>query len=77
MGKSRKDRTWWLLIWHTIVWAIWNSWSDVLFSEGTFSAECLVDRVKLLSWKWFLGKNHGTTCSFYEWGIHPTFCWNR
>jgi hypothetical protein len=25
MGKSRKDRTWWLLIWHTIVWAIWNS----------------------------------------------------
>ncbi|MCI04242.1 hypothetical protein A2U01_0025287 [Trifolium medium] len=26
-----------------------------VFLEGTFSAECLIDRVKLLSWKWFLG----------------------
>jgi hypothetical protein len=25
MGQSTKDRTEWLLIWHTIVWAIWNS----------------------------------------------------
>ncbi|MCH91902.1 hypothetical protein A2U01_0012833, partial [Trifolium medium] len=26
-----------------------------VFLEGTFYVECLVDRVKLLSWKWFLG----------------------
>jgi hypothetical protein len=77
MGKSRKNRTAWLLIWHTIVWTIWNSRNDVLFLEWTFSVECLVDTMKLLSWKWFLGKNPGTPYSFYEWGIHPTFCCNR
>ncbi|GAU30794.1 hypothetical protein TSUD_355200 [Trifolium subterraneum] len=44
---------------------------------GIFSVECLVDKVKLLSWKWFLGKNSGSPCSFYEWGIHHTLCWNR
>ncbi|MCH93643.1 pentatricopeptide repeat-containing protein [Trifolium medium] len=54
MSFSRKNRLGWLLIWQAIAWTIWNSRNDVLFSEGTFSAECLVDRVKLLSWKWFL-----------------------
>jgi hypothetical protein len=53
------------------VWTIWNSRNDVCFSERTFSAECLVDRVKLLSWKWFLGKNPDISCSFYEWGMQP------
>ncbi|GAU15735.1 hypothetical protein TSUD_235480 [Trifolium subterraneum] len=77
MGTGRKDRVGWLLIWHTIVWTIWKSRNDVVFSEGTFIFECLVDRVKLLSWKWFLGKNPDSPCSFYEWGIHPTLCWNR
>jgi hypothetical protein len=77
MGKSKKDRTGWLLIWYIIVCTIWNFQNDVLFSEGTFFVECLVDRVKLLSWKWILVKNSGTQCSFYEWGIHPTFYWNR
>ncbi|MCH92877.1 hypothetical protein A2U01_0013823 [Trifolium medium] len=38
--------------------------NDVFFSEETFSVECLVDRVKLLSWKWFLGKNHGSSVPF-------------
>jgi hypothetical protein len=74
MGRGRKDRMGWLLIWKTIVW---KSRNDIIFSEWTFFVECLVDRVKLLSWKWFLGKNSGSHCFFYEWGIHPTLCWNR
>jgi hypothetical protein len=67
MGRGRKDILGWLLIWQTIVWTIWKSRNDVFFSEGTFSVECLVDRVKLLSWKWFLGKNLDAPCSSYEW----------
>jgi hypothetical protein len=35
------------------------------FREGAFSVECLVDRVKLLSCKRFLGKNSDLTYSFY------------
>jgi hypothetical protein len=49
ISLGKKNRLGWLLIWQTIVWTIWNSRNNVLFSEGTFSAECLVDRVKLLS----------------------------
>jgi hypothetical protein len=40
------------------IWKFWNDWNNVFFfSEGIFSVECLVDMVKLLSWKWFLSKN--------------------
>ncbi|GAU37692.1 hypothetical protein TSUD_164950 [Trifolium subterraneum] len=55
MSMGRKDKFGWLLIWQTIVWTIWKSRNDIFFSEGTFSVECLVDRVKLLSWKWEIG----------------------
>jgi hypothetical protein len=40
-----KDRFGWLLIWLSIVWTIWKFQNDVLFSEGTFYVECLVDKV--------------------------------
>jgi hypothetical protein len=49
MNMGRKYRIGWLLIQQTIVWTIWKSRKDDVFSEGTFSVDCLVDRVKLLS----------------------------
>jgi hypothetical protein len=57
LDRGREDRLGWFLIWQIITWTIWKFRNDVFFSEGTFSVECLIDRVKLLSWKWFLGKN--------------------
>jgi hypothetical protein len=53
------------------VWLIrWN------FYLGPF-VKCMVDKVKLLFWKWFLGKTPGSPCFFNEWGIHHTLCWNQ
>jgi hypothetical protein len=37
---------------------------DVFFSEETFYVESLVEKVKLLFWKWFLGKNPGSPVPF-------------
>ncbi|GAU20711.1 hypothetical protein TSUD_231250 [Trifolium subterraneum] len=65
-GVGRKIRLEWLLIWHATVWTIWNSQNDVIFARGTVSVESLVDKVKLSSWKWYLAKNPGSPCSFYE-----------
>jgi hypothetical protein len=76
MGMSRENNLRWMLIWQTIVWTIWNFRNNVFFPKGTFSSECLINRVKLSSWKWFLGKNSDYLYSFYEWGMHPIFCWN-
>ncbi|GAU18147.1 hypothetical protein TSUD_248480 [Trifolium subterraneum] len=76
-GLGRKNRLGWLLIWHATVWAIWNSRNDVTFARGTVSVESLVNKVKLSSWKWYLAKNPGNPCSFYEWEVHLILCWSR
>ncbi|GAU24945.1 hypothetical protein TSUD_311800 [Trifolium subterraneum] len=72
-----KNMLGWLLIWHATVWAIWNSLNGVIFARGTVSVESLVDKVKLSSWKWYMAKNPGNICSFYEWGVQPILCWSR
>ncbi|GAU20655.1 hypothetical protein TSUD_230690 [Trifolium subterraneum] len=77
LGLGRKNRLRWLLIWHATVWTIWNSRNDIIFARGTVSVESLVDKVKLSSWKWYLAKNPGNPCSFYEWEVHPILCWSR
>ncbi|PNX58383.1 hypothetical protein L195_g059164, partial [Trifolium pratense] len=40
-----------------LVWSIWTSRNDIIFAGGSSTIDNLVDRVKLSSWKWFLGKN--------------------
>jgi hypothetical protein len=74
LSLSRKNRLGWMLIWKTIVWTTWNLRNGVHFSEGTFFVECLIDSTFIL--EMVLDKNLGTSCSFYEWGTQPNFCWN-
>jgi hypothetical protein len=44
-------------VWHAVVWTIWTSQNDIIFAGGSSSMDFLVDKVKLFSWKWFIGKN--------------------
>ncbi|GAU20222.1 hypothetical protein TSUD_352860 [Trifolium subterraneum] len=48
-----------ILLWLGIQWVSHrgNLGCFEVFLEGTFSAECLIEKVKLLSWKWFLGSS--------------------
>ncbi|GAU22757.1 hypothetical protein TSUD_129690 [Trifolium subterraneum] len=71
------ELTGWMLIWHAVIWSIWNSRNDLIFTGESTSVEYLVDKVKLFSWKWYLVKNHVSPCSLYEWEGQPTLCWNR
>ncbi|GAU42213.1 hypothetical protein TSUD_375620 [Trifolium subterraneum] len=78
ISMNRKFRLGWMLVWHAAVWAIWNSRNDIIFARGTVSiVDTLVEKVKLSSWKWFLAKNPGNPCSFYEWEVQPVLCWSR
>ncbi|GAU42324.1 hypothetical protein TSUD_25500 [Trifolium subterraneum] len=74
IGVGRRAYLGWLLIWHVVIWLIWNSRNDLIFARGTSSVDFLVERVKLFSWKWFMAKNPGILCSFYEWGVQPILC---
>jgi len=51
--------------------------NDLIFSGGTLREELVVDRVKLLAWKWFLAKYPASSCTFHEWEMQPVLCWQR
>jgi hypothetical protein len=69
----------WLLIWHAVIWSSWNSQNrnDLIFVGGSSFVEYLVNRVKPLSWKWYLVKNPANSCFLYEWEVQPFLGWNR
>ncbi|GAU39045.1 hypothetical protein TSUD_60010 [Trifolium subterraneum] len=74
LGVGRQVRLGLILVWHAVVWTIWNSRNDIIFAGGSSTIDILVDKVKLYSWKWFLGKNPDSPCSLYEWEVQPRLC---
>jgi hypothetical protein len=58
------------LIWHAMVWMIWSSRNNVIFSNGGISPEEVVDAIKLISWRWGLSRHKIPICLYYEW------CWD-
>jgi hypothetical protein len=66
-----------MLVWHAVVWSIWSSRNDIVVAGGPSAVGMQVDKVKLSSWKWFLGKNPSSPYSFYEWEVQPYLCWIR
>jgi len=77
LGRRKRVRLGLLLVWHAVIWTIWTSRNDLAFAGGTLREESVVDRVKLLAWKWFLAKCLASSCSYHEWEVQPVLCWYR
>jgi hypothetical protein len=69
LGRGKKVRLGLLLVWHAVIWTIWMSRNDLIFSGGTLREEPVVDRVKLLAWKWFLAKCPAISCTYHQWEV--------
>jgi len=74
LGGGRRVRLGLLLVWHAVIWTIWVSRNDLIFAGGLLREEPVVDRVKLLAWKWFRAKCPASSCSLYEWEVQPVLC---
>jgi hypothetical protein len=49
---SKKIRSGYYLIWHATIWTIWCSRNKVIFSNGVIDLEEVIDKIKLLAWRW-------------------------
>jgi hypothetical protein len=38
------------------MWVVWNVRNDCIFNNGVANIDDMVDRIKMLSWKWFIGR---------------------
>jgi hypothetical protein len=66
-AKNKKERAGLCLIWNAYVWVIWCGRNDCIFNSGAVSIEDVTDQIKMLSWKWFIGRRAKGPCLFYEW----------
>jgi hypothetical protein len=38
------------------MWVIWSTRNDVIFNNGVVYRDEVTDQIKMLSWKWYIGR---------------------
>jgi hypothetical protein len=73
-ARNKKERGGLVLVWNSFVWIIWQARNNCIFNNGTVFLDDLVEQIKLMSWKWFIGKVAKGPCLLYEWKWSPLDC---
>jgi hypothetical protein len=66
-AKNKKERGGLCLIWAAYVWVIWSIRNDIIFNNGVLFLDDVVEQVKLVSWKWYVGRVAKGPFLLYEW----------
>jgi hypothetical protein len=73
-ARNAKIRKGFVLIWHTTLWSLWKARNTSIFADGSFIPLEIVEKIKVLSWKWSLIRLKLTPCIVYEWIWDPGDC---
>lgn len=71
---NKKIRKGLRLIWQVAIWVIWKARNGVIFNNELARWDEMVEEVKVLSWRWVLGRFNNPACMFYEWSWCPREC---
>jgi hypothetical protein len=63
--------------WNASMWVFWNVRNDCIFNNGVPTSDDMVDRITMLSWKWFVGRVAKGPFLLYEWKWSPLDCMTR
>jgi hypothetical protein len=66
-----------VMIWTAVIWIIWRHRNRIIFENGVVDGASMVEDVKLVSWKWWIGKGSSPLCLLYEWQAEPVLCLNQ
>jgi len=74
-NKNVKKGLW--LIWHATIWVLWKVRNEKIFKDTSFEVDEIVEKIKVLSWRWVLSRTITPACLFYEWCWNPQLCLAR
>lgn len=57
ISGNKKHREIWITIWLAVIWIIWSTRNDVIFSGKVMEVSELVELIKLKTWLWFNAKD--------------------
>jgi hypothetical protein len=74
MGVSKRRKKGLMLLWQVVLWSIWRARNDKLFNNKEASVNEVVESIKNIPWKWYLGRIANHPCLLYEWLKEPWYC---
>jgi hypothetical protein len=63
-----------VMVWAAVFWVIWYHRNQIVFENGRLDAALVIDRIKTVSWKWWMSRSKGKPCLLYEWLSEPMIC---
>lgn len=75
--KRKKVRKGLRMIWKVAIWVIWKVRNERIFNNVIVTWEEIVEEVKVMSWRWIIGRTSTPSCMFYEWSWSPRDCLMR
>jgi hypothetical protein len=77
VAPTKRVRKVFRLIWHSVIWTIWNARNNRIFNNVRKEPLEVVEDIKVLSWRWSADRLKITPCLFYEWSWDPGACFKR
>jgi hypothetical protein len=66
-AKNIKLRRGFRLVWHTVIWSIWNARNSLIFNNVKKDPLEIAEEIKVLSWKWSSERLKTPPYLYYEW----------
>jgi hypothetical protein len=74
MGVSKRRKKGLMLLWQLVLWSIWRARNDKLFNNKAASVIEVVESIKNIALKWYIGRIANRPCLLYEWLMEPWYC---
>jgi hypothetical protein len=65
------------VIWLSTIWSLWKARNDKVFNDVNIEVEAIVEEVKVMAWKWVMGRMHIPVSLYFEWIWNPHWCLRR
>jgi hypothetical protein len=73
-GKNKSEKVGLCLVWNAFMWVLWKVRNNHIFNHDAAIVDDLVEEIKILSWRWFIGKIAKGPFLLYEWKWDPLAC---
>lgn len=71
---NKKQRKMWTTIWFAVIWVIWSTRNNVIFSGKVVEVSELIEMIKLKTWLWISAKDANFKYPFVCWSSNPSDC---